>query len=368
MPLNQRLKKTALLLLKVGVAAGLIALLIHKGQLDLRKIWDTISGHPVAMFVAFALYNGCVVITANRWRMLLLAQGIPATRRDCVGLGYIGAFFSTFLPGGTGGDIMKAVYIARDSHKKAEAVTTVFLDRVFALYCMVTFATVALLFRAGALWHAEGKPAPLGLTGPQFLVVVVLGVFLAGTLGLVVILSSHWRRLTHFLLDRVPVVGPVLKRVYEAVYLYRGQKLVLAKFVVYSFTSHMTIVLSLLIVGYAFGDPIARGGARAFNYVFLMLLGLVINGIPITPAGVGAFEWALDILFATVLLTGEPNLGSNIALTGHLIFLVANQVGLIFFLKGRRRVAEAVAEAAHAPKPSPPEAEKEPRCHAQVPA
>jgi len=358
MPLNQRLKKTAVLLLKIGVAAGLIAWLMHKGQLDLRRIGGTIRDHPAGMLLALLMYNGCVVLTANRWRMLLIAQGIPATRRDCVGLGYIGAFFSTFLPGGTGGDIVKAIYIARDSHKKAEAVTTVFLDRVFGLYCMVTFAAAAILFRAGVLWHASAEPAVFGLTQPQCLVIVVVGVFLAGTLGLAVVLSSHWRRLTHFLLDRVPVVGPVLKRVYEAVYLYRGHKGVLLKFVAYSLASHTMIVVSLFIVGYSFGDrldpvanpmdPIAHGGPRALNYFFLILLGLVVNGLPITPAGIGAFEVALPFLFGALLLPGEPNLGSNIALTGHLIFLLTNQIGLVFFLKGRRRVAEAVAEAAQA--------------------
>jgi len=349
MLLSQRLRKTAVFLLKVGLAAGLIAWLMAKGQLNLAKIGATIRDHPIGLVLAFLLYNVCVVLTANRWRMLLVAQDLRPRRRDCVVMGYIGAFFSTFLPGGTGGDFVKAYYIARDSHKKAEAVTTVFLDRVFGLYCMLAFATVAILFRARVLWRASAPPALFGLTQAQFLVVAVVGLFAAATLGLVVLLSSHWRRLTHFLLDRLPGIGPVLKRVYEAVYLYRGHKRVLLKFVAYSVTSHAIITVSLLIVGYALGDPVARGGTRALNYFFLIPLGLVVNGLPITPAGVGAFEWALNLLFSTILLPGEANLGAEIALTGHLIFLLTNQVGLLFYLKGKRRVAEAVAEAAHAP-------------------
>jgi len=76
--MTQQVKKAVLLLLKIGLAAGLIAWLMAKGQLDLRAIGGAIRGHPVAMLFALATYNACVVLTAIRWRMLLIAQ---ASRR-----------------------------------------------------------------------------------------------------------------------------------------------------------------------------------------------------------------------------------------------------------------------------------------------
>ena len=50
----------------------------------------------------------------------------------------------------------------------------------------------------------------------------------------------------------------------------------------------------------------------------------------------GAFEVALPVLFGVFLLPGEPNMGANVALTGHLIFLLTNQIGLVFFLRKLR--------------------------------
>jgi len=236
-------------------------------------------------------------------------------------------------------------------------VTTVLLDRVLGLYCMVGLAAVAILFRLGYLWRHGGEKGLFGLSATQLLVVGVVGGFAAATLGLVAFLSSHCRRLVHWLLDKLPAgPGSVLKRIYEAVYLYRTHKLVLGKFVLYSVANHTLASVVAGIIGYSLGDPVVLGGARAFNYLFLIPLGLVLNGLPVAPAGVGVFEWALGFLFATVLLAGEPNYGATLAAIIHIIVILTNQTGLVFYLAGKRRVAQALheAEANPAPPPEPP--------------
>ena len=339
---SSRLKKTVLLVIKIGLAVGLLTWLVLSGKLHLDKIGAAIRDHPFWMILAFVIYNVCIVLTGIRWRMLLAAQDIHASRADCVRMNYIGLFFSTFLPGATGGDFVKAYYVARDREKKAEAVTTVFLDRVFGLYCMIGYGTVAILFHFKHLWHYGGEAGPGGLTQAQFLVVLVFGAFLAATAGLGVVLNSHCRRLVHWILDRLPMGGAVLKRVYEAVYLYRSRPGVLVKFVGYSVAAHSLGATSVLCVGVALGDEVATGGWSALNYLFLVPLGLVINGLPLTPAGLGAFEAALAWLFKTI---GSP-MGANVAALGHIVFLLTNQVGLIFYLRGKREVAAAAKAAA----------------------
>ncbi|HUT36587.1 MAG TPA: lysylphosphatidylglycerol synthase transmembrane domain-containing protein [Planctomycetota bacterium] len=355
MALNARVKKTVLLILKIGIAAGLIAWLVRSGKLEPAKIWHAVRDHPFWLAVAFVIYNVCILLTANRWRMLVVSQGIPARRGECVGMTYIGCFFSCFLPGGTGGDLVKAYYVARDTHKKAEAVTTVFLDRVLGLYCMVGFAALAVLFHLKDLWRHSSPSGAFGLTQTQFLAVGVLSAFALATVGLLVLLSSHCRRLVHYVLGHLPQrVGGVLKRVYEAVYLYRGQKLLLLKFVVYSVGAHGGAAVAFCLIGRSLGEPLAMDLTRAPNYFFLIPLGLVLNGLPVAPAGVGVFEWALAFLFATVLHPGEANLGAEVAALSHVIIILTNQTGLFFYLAGRRKVAEALREAqAAGPVPDP---------------
>ena len=344
--MKAQVKRSLLLALKIAVAAGLLAWLLRSGKLQPREIWQAIRSNPFWLGISFLIYNVCVLLTANRWRMLLVSQGLRPTRYECVRMTYIGGFFSCFLPGGTGGDLVKAYYVSRNTHKRAEAITTVFLDRVFGLYCMIGFATAAMLFRIGHLWHYGSGQSAFGLTQTQLLAVGVLAAFCGATVGLLAFLSSHCRRLVHFLLGHLPHgVGSVLKRTYEAVYLYRGQPLVLLKFALYSITSHALLAVALLLVGASMGDPLALGGSRALNYFFIVPLAVVLNGLPIAPAGVGVFEWALRLLFGTVLLAGEPNMGANIGALGHILIILTSQVGLFFYLQGRRQVARAMEEA-----------------------
>jgi uncharacterized protein (TIRG00374 family) len=359
MATRRRVKQVVVTLLKLGVAAGLLAWLLRSGKLEPAKIWQAIRANPVWLAVAFAVYNVCIVLTALRWRMLLLSQGLHPTHGACVRMTYTGCFFSCFLPGGTGGDLVKAYYVARDTHKRAEAVTTVFLDRVLGLYCMVGLAAVALLFHIGDLWHYEANLdlSALGLTAPQLLVVGVLAGFAAATAGFVVFLTPRCRRLVHYLLGHLPrAVGSVLKRVYEAVYLYRDQRVLLVKFALYSVAAHSLAAGVLWVCGLALNDPVAHGGARAFNYLFLSPLGVVLNGMPVAPAGVGVFEWALGFLFGAVLAPGEANLGATVGALGHIVFILTNLIGVVFYIRGKRRVVEALHEAdSEAASPVTPE-------------
>jgi len=336
-----------LLVLKLGVAAALLVWLITSGKLEPQRLADAVRRSPLWLALALLAFNACVVITALRWRTLLLAHGIGASRWACVKMTYVGCFFSNFLPGGTGGDLVKAYYVARDAPKRAEAATTVFLDRVLALYCLVGLAAVAVLARVTHLW-SDTSPAGsssllMGLSPTQWLVVAVLGGFAAATAGLVLFLSSHCRRLVHWLTGRLPHrVGGTLSRVYEAVYHYRGHKAVLLRFALYSVAAHVLAVASLWLVGVSLREPVACGGTRAFSYLFLIPLGTVFAGLPLAPAGVGVYEWALGFLFATVVAAGEPNLGASVAALGHVVIILTNLVGLVFYLQHKRHTASPV--------------------------
>jgi len=71
-------KKAVLLAVKIGIAAGLIAWLVRSGKLEPEKIWTAVRQRPLGLAVAFLIYNICILLTANRWRMLVVSQGIPA--------------------------------------------------------------------------------------------------------------------------------------------------------------------------------------------------------------------------------------------------------------------------------------------------
>ena len=81
-----------------------------------------------------------------RWRIVLEAQGLHLPLGRATSISFVAQFFNSFLLGSTGGDLIKAYYAARETHhKKTEAVTTVFVDRLVGLWAMLLFAGVMMV-------------------------------------------------------------------------------------------------------------------------------------------------------------------------------------------------------------------------------
>jgi len=72
--------------------------------------------------------------------LLLLASGVNIPFWILLRLHYMAFFFNTFMPGGAGGDIIKAVYVTQHSTQKAEAATMVLIDRVVGLVGLLVMA------------------------------------------------------------------------------------------------------------------------------------------------------------------------------------------------------------------------------------
>src|ERR671937_2321392 len=85
------------------------------------------------------------IAAAFRWHVLLKVQKIRLTLPRLSGLFLIGMFYNQFLPGGTGGDIMKSYYLLKETpDKKAGALLAVVFDRFIGLVALVAI-TVTLI-------------------------------------------------------------------------------------------------------------------------------------------------------------------------------------------------------------------------------
>src|SRR5207302_6744765 len=123
----------------------------------LKAVWEShiIQGQPIhsdCLALAATLGLAAVLLTILRWYFLVRAQGLPFTVTNALRLGLVGFYFSIFLPGSVGGDIIKAAFIARGQSRRTVAVATVILDRAIALWGLIWF--VALL---GAVFWLNGS-------------------------------------------------------------------------------------------------------------------------------------------------------------------------------------------------------------------
>lgn len=107
-----------------------------------REVWkDMARVRPEAFAVSLGLMGATIFLGIVRWRQVLRVHGLELSFGRATEISLVAHFFNSFLLGAAGGDLMKAYYAARETHhKKAEAVGTVFVDRIIGLFALLVFA------------------------------------------------------------------------------------------------------------------------------------------------------------------------------------------------------------------------------------
>ena len=133
-------------LIKVLVALGVIALLVHFNRIDtaslirLSKTWPWLLGAFGLMFPPF-------VIVSYRFKIVLHSQGIMVSLGQAVRWTMIGSFFDLAMPSSNGGDIIKAGFVVKHvgAGQRTRAVMAVAFDRVLGLLGLFLLASAVCI-------------------------------------------------------------------------------------------------------------------------------------------------------------------------------------------------------------------------------
>ena len=99
---------------------------------------------PLFLLGAAAFFS-FVVIGNSRWWWLMRANGLGVGFFEAQRFAWIGLFCSNVLPGTTGGDIVKAAFIARRcSVDKVRAVVSVVVDRIVGLLSLLVICSLSV--------------------------------------------------------------------------------------------------------------------------------------------------------------------------------------------------------------------------------
>lgn len=328
--------------LKWPVALGLIALLGYQN----REQFQRLLTEPVRwefLALAFVLCSSSIVLTFFRWYLLVAAQDFPFTMRDAVRLGFLGYLFNYVGPGIVGGDVAKAVLMAREqTSRRAIAVATILLDRILGLLGLVIVASGAGLLIDQNLGHGEK------------LVWATWGGTLAGLLGLAIMLHpatprSRWLQW----MTRLPKIGGIVGDVATAIALYQSRRKVVVCTVLISIVGHFGIISSFYCCARA-----VAGDAAVPSYLEHLLIippaEVAASFFP-TPGGLGALEYAVKESYA---LSGfEAGLGVLAAGAYRLTTIVVAGVGSLYYFAARKQIQQLLDEAQADEKPEQPPGE-----------
>ena len=135
---------------RIAVTVGLLVLLSK--LLDWQQVATRVEeGHWEWLAASVALLALALIVGAWRWYLLLHVAKLSCTWGATLRAFFLGSFANNFLPTGFGGDVVRALAVTSSGAGVARATTTVAVDRLTSIACLVILAWALLPFEAAAV-------------------------------------------------------------------------------------------------------------------------------------------------------------------------------------------------------------------------
>jgi len=321
-------KKTIITLIKLILAAGLLIYIFFK-LVDFDQLKESLAKMNWLLFVLAVVLQWIIIfIGTHRLQILLRAQELSLSFWKTLKYNCIGYFFNPFSLGATGGDMVKAFYVSRETHhKKTESITVVFLDRIAGMTAVLLIATCSVL----ATLYIDDTFRPYL---PYFFILIFLGI----SFIVFIFTKDFWKKYipfdkifkykfikNPFILKIVDFIFHTLAKIIGALYEYRSHKLVAIIALIES------IVLQLIMCCFAW--CIGTGlnfGIPVYAYFIVFPVATLFLALPITPAGLGIGDAIIIALFAEFGV--DKNHGAAFVVLYRLNTLIMSLPGLVLWL------------------------------------
>ncbi len=322
------MKKIVITLVQLGVTFALLWYVFH----------DANQRHQMKIALAAADYRwvGAAILAylvveiaaAVRWQTLLRVQNIRLNLPRLSGLFLIGMFYNQFLPGGTGGDIIKSYLLLKETTQhKAGALLAVVFDRLIGLVALVTITVTLVSLRFDLL---SRTPETRNLL---WLLLLVLGISISALIASFIVSGFN---LFHLLPHKFPGRDKLIE-IAAAYHLYARHWF--ATFLAFgaSLVAHLATFTTFLCVAYAF-----HAGVKLIDFFAVLPVERTLTALPISFAGVGLREQILQIMLHN--LCGVPiAVAKLIGTMSFLVILVCCAPGgIVYFFYKPSGVAKRV--------------------------
>lgn len=313
------LKKILITLVQAAVTFLLLWWIFHDPA-KRAQIFDALRRADIFWLIPGFLCFGMVLVCgAYRWQLLMKVQGIVLPWFRVWQLVMIGMFYNMFLPGGTGGDLVKIFYAVKEAPKSKSGVfLSIVVDRVTGMFALILVSTGVFF------WFRETLMALPMIRAFLLTVGIIFAIFMSLIVVAVIVDRFH---LAKKLPEGMPGYGAILDMARAFSVYAQDWKTIVASVMI-------SMPLNLFIFGiFIFSAFAYRGNPGAAAMTSVIPVVNTISALPISLAGVGVREK----LYATMLhdLYGTPEgLGVAISVTSlFLMFLwglIGGIVGLFY--------------------------------------
>lgn len=299
--------------LLMGLAFGLLASAMHHNQREIVDVFRRgVDGRLIA--AAILCYMTAIVLSFVRWSVLVRVIEPRFTLRDALLLGFVGNVFNLVIPGGIGGDLVKAAYLTKMDIRRTQAIATMAIDRLLGLLGLSLLAAAAGVIA----WPLAGRPI-------RFLIVLVWAASLAGVLLLLAIshgptrlVSSSATRVRNCRIARFLSELGVLSEIYS------GRPGLVKIILAWCCGIHGLFVAAFYLAGLA----LFPAGLPGFvSHLLIVPLVLFSTALPLPFGALGLSEHVSENLFD---LVGHPG-GMLSMVTFRILIYVGGVISLLIY-------------------------------------
>jgi glycosyltransferase 2 family protein len=308
----------ALTFLQVAVTVGLLWWLFHdpERRAIMGAALKTADWRWIVLAVAAA--GICEFFGILRWQLFLRMLHIEVPLHETFRLFFIGSFFNQFLPGTTGGDVVRVILLMRDHpENKVEGFLSVAMDRLLGVLVLVIMGLLFAWMRDD--WFARSFAVGHLMKWFAF-TLFVMGAALVASF----VLTS--RHLITLLPRRFPMRRQIIKlsKLWQLCLENRHEALLGA---IYTVPMLLAYFSAFCFAAKAFTNQVSL-----WDMTSIMPLVTAISSLPISLNGIGVREALFEELLAE--LCGVPSgIGLLISIAGMTVYLLWGLVGGIFYLE-----------------------------------
>lgn len=269
------------------------------------------NAHYGLMVVVFVLACAAIVVSAWKWRILLLGHGVDFSLADLSRWYFTAAFFNAFLPTNIGGDGYRLLKTYDNPRGKARAFGALLLERITGVLTLGGMGYLAALI----VWWKTGN----ALAGSLALIGTASGV------GGILLLLLIWRVGLIGPLARIRILRTIVDKSAEVIADWRGQTWRMAAVMALSMVFHIVRIGFIWLLIFALGtavDPVELTVALFTVEVAAML--------PVSIGGIGVMEGSFVYVMSSFGLNSEAGLAAMLVLRA--LTLVLALIGAVLYL------------------------------------
>lgn len=268
------------------VAIIFLFVLIKKGPIKLEQLQLALS-QPRLIGLGLGLFLIQFFLFALRWK-LFVDQFSNLRIKTAFKLTLVGQFFSFFIPGGVGGDLIKALELAKDHiASKSTALSTVIADRVLGLFAMILLSSIFL--------SLEFFTSPIPQL-PRYL--VISWILLVGMILGLWTSSFFVQLINRFFEKKDSNITLQLNKLVNSFSLtfesFRKPKLMLQN-------TFYCLAIQMITIFFMYSVIKALNVQPPPFFIFFALccFGILASALPLTPAGIGVGQAAFYFIFSS---------------------------------------------------------------------